>query len=54
MSYVVMMLGSDVILPEPTQPGFFTERNRFVSDDSSSQNISNTVNEVTVTLLDAR
>lgn len=54
MSYVVMMLGSDIILPQPKQPGFFTERNNFVSDDSSSQHISTTTNEVTVTLLDAR
>ncbi|KAK1391214.1 putative serine/threonine/dual specificity protein kinase, catalytic domain-containing protein [Heracleum sosnowskyi] len=54
MSYVVMMLGSDIILPQPKHPGFFTERNNFVSDDSSSQHISTTTNEATVTLLNAR
>lgn len=27
ISTVVMMLGSEGALPQPTQPGFFTERN---------------------------
>ncbi|KAL1821995.1 hypothetical protein ACET3Z_008773 [Daucus carota] len=55
MSYVVMTLGSEVVLPQPKQPGFFLERNKFVSEtNSSSQNISMSCNDMSITLLDPR
>lgn len=37
MSFVVLMLSSNIELPKPTQPGFFTERKNRESDSSSSQ-----------------
>ncbi|KAK1362501.1 Receptor-like serine/threonine-protein kinase [Heracleum sosnowskyi] len=51
MSYVVMMLGSELILPQPKQPGFFVERNEFVSE---SQNTSLSCKEMSITLIEAR
>lgn len=35
MSFVVLMLSSNIELPKPTQPGFFTERKAQGSDSSS-------------------
>ncbi|CAL1352742.1 unnamed protein product [Linum trigynum] len=57
ISLVVLMLGSaDPPLPDPKQPGFFTARNPFYNRDtsSSSKNNPHSVNEVTLTSLDAR
>ncbi|KAL3736246.1 hypothetical protein ACJRO7_025236 [Eucalyptus globulus] len=49
MSTVVMMLGSDIELPLPKEPGFFNERNLLQENPSQSQ-----PNEITMTLLFAR
>ena len=54
MSYVLLMLITDaVILPQPKQPGFFTERiskeREYLQDKSTSS-----INEVTVTQMEAR
>ncbi|KAL3720016.1 hypothetical protein ACJRO7_004929 [Eucalyptus globulus] len=49
MSAVVMMLGSDIELPLPKEPGFFNERNLLQENTSQSQ-----PNEITMTLLSAR
>ncbi|KAH7544245.1 hypothetical protein JRO89_XS15G0135500 [Xanthoceras sorbifolium] len=38
MSSVILMLGSESSLPQPKQPGFFTERNLPETDNSSSSN----------------
>ncbi|CAN0826690.1 G-type lectin S-receptor-like serine/threonine-protein kinase At4g27290 [Linum grandiflorum] len=55
MSSVVVMLSSDILLPQPKQPGFFTERNVPATEFSSDKiNTSSSVNEITMTLLDAR
>ncbi|CAN1775123.1 G-type lectin S-receptor-like serine/threonine-protein kinase At4g27290, partial [Linum perenne] len=55
MSLVVLMLGSADPLPQPKQPGFFTARNPLHKEDtSSSKNDTNSVNGVTMTLLEAR
>ncbi|CAI0375544.1 unnamed protein product [Linum tenue] len=56
MSSVVVMLTSETLLPQPKQPGFFTERNLPDSESSTSDNKHNSasVNEVTISLLDAR
>ncbi|KAF9666862.1 hypothetical protein SADUNF_Sadunf16G0272900 [Salix dunnii] len=54
MSNVVLMLSSDIVLPQPKEPGFFTERD--LSNDSSStiKHETSSVNELTSTLLEAR
>ncbi|KAB5521582.1 hypothetical protein DKX38_025901 [Salix brachista] len=50
MSNVVLMLSSDIVLPQPKEPGFFTERD--LSNDSSStiKHETSSVNELTSTL----
>ncbi|KAJ8748847.1 hypothetical protein K2173_013278 [Erythroxylum novogranatense] len=50
MSTVVLMLGGEGTLPQPKQPGFFTERNVPEQESSSSASI----NDITVTMLDPR
>ncbi|KAK7319584.1 hypothetical protein RJT34_04307 [Clitoria ternatea] len=56
MSSVVLMLSSDTAsMPQPKNPGFCLGRNPTETDSSSSkQDESFTVNQVTVTMLDAR
>ncbi|KAL3626832.1 hypothetical protein CASFOL_029311 [Castilleja foliolosa] len=54
MSSVVLMLGSEGVLPEAKQPGFFTERHGFSSEMSTSTNDTRSSNECTITLLEAR
>nr|XP_025611959.1 uncharacterized protein LOC112705341 [Arachis hypogaea] len=54
MSSVVLMLSSEIALPQPKMPGFFTEREMGgdVSSSSSYKAVSN--NDYTVSLLEAR
>ena len=54
MSSVVQMLTSKVAVPQPKQPGFFTERNLHKSQCSSSTSAPISINEVTFSLLDGR
>lgn len=54
MSTVVLMLTSNITLPEPKEPGFFTERKLFDQESSSSKVDSCSANEITITLLTAR
>uniref|UniRef100_A0A2P2P9Y9 Protein kinase domain-containing protein n=1 Tax=Rhizophora mucronata TaxID=61149 RepID=A0A2P2P9Y9_RHIMU len=54
MSTVVLMLSSDIALPEPKEPGFFTERKISEQESSSSKVDSSSANEFTITLLSAR
>jgi hypothetical protein len=56
MSTVVLMLSSDTAtMPQPKQPGFCLGRKPAeTSSSSSKQEESCTVNQVTVTMLDAR
>ncbi|KAL5548135.1 hypothetical protein UlMin_003366 [Ulmus minor] len=55
MSSVVLMLSSEIALPQPKEPGFFNERNAFETDCSSSKlEISSSENKLTITLLEAR
>ncbi|XP_052206368.1 G-type lectin S-receptor-like serine/threonine-protein kinase At4g27290 isoform X4 [Diospyros lotus] len=54
MSSVVLMLGNDGALPQPKQPGFFTERKVVESEYSTSRDTPSSVNEITITLLEAR
>ncbi|KAJ0103548.1 hypothetical protein Patl1_04489 [Pistacia atlantica] len=55
MASVVLMLGGERSLPQPKQPGFFTERNLPESSESSSskQRFSSN-NEITFSSLEAR
>ncbi|KAK4398438.1 G-type lectin S-receptor-like serine/threonine-protein kinase SD1-1 [Sesamum angolense] len=52
MSSVVLMLGSEGVLPQPKLPGFFTERDVFAAESTTSTKASSS-NNVTITLLDA-
>ena len=55
MSSVVMMLGSEIALPRPKEPGFFIPRRLVEAPDSSSgTNEPCSVNDITVTFLTAR
>ena len=55
MSSVVMMLGSEIALPQPREPGFFVARRMIEAPDSSSGIYEPcSVNDITVTFLAAR
>lgn len=55
MASVVLMLGSEGSLPAPKQPGFFTTRNPLEPENSSSSKLeSHSINDMSVTLLEAR
>ncbi|KAF7127241.1 hypothetical protein RHSIM_Rhsim11G0083000 [Rhododendron simsii] len=55
MSSVVLMLVSDTVaLPQPKQPGFYIERSSKETHESSPVQISPSINEVTMTDLEAR
>ncbi|XP_057448809.1 G-type lectin S-receptor-like serine/threonine-protein kinase At4g27290 isoform X2 [Lotus japonicus] len=55
MSYVVLMLNGEKLLPQPKVPGFYTERDVRLKSHSWSENHKLcSANEVTITELDAR
>ncbi|CAL5393207.1 unnamed protein product [Camellia sinensis] len=54
MSFVVMMLGSEVALPQAKQLGFFTTRNVVEPGYLSSKEATTTSNEITITMLSGR
>ncbi|KAJ6886980.1 hypothetical protein NC651_027355 [Populus alba x Populus x berolinensis] len=54
MSYVVLMLGNEDALPQPKQPGFFTERDLIEVTYSSTQSKPYSANECSISLLEAR
>eukprot|EP00258_Populus_trichocarpa_P020788 XP_024436807.1 G-type lectin S-receptor-like serine/threonine-protein kinase At4g27290 isoform X2 [Populus trichocarpa] len=54
MSYVVLMLGNEDELPQPKQPGFFTERDLVEASCSSSQSKPPSANECSISVLEAR
>ncbi|KAJ0744827.1 putative protein kinase RLK-Pelle-DLSV family [Helianthus annuus] len=54
MSTVVMMLSSECCLPEPRQPGFFTEDDKFGPESSPSIQTQISNNNVTITNPDPR
>lgn len=55
MSCVLIMLDRETVaLPEPKQPGFFTERSLNETDSSSRRRKYANSNEVTVTLMEGR
>ncbi|KAK6132741.1 hypothetical protein DH2020_033546 [Rehmannia glutinosa] len=54
MSSVVLMLGNEGELPEAKQPGFFTERDIVDARSSTSTNVPNSTNEITITMPEPR
>ena len=54
ISHVVLMLGNEDELPQPKQPGFFTERDLIEACYSSSQCKPPSANECSISLLEAR
>lgn len=54
MSSIVFMLENEVELPQAKQPGFFTERDLFAAESSSSTNAPSSINQITVTQMEAR
>jgi hypothetical protein len=48
------MLGNEDELPQPKQPGFFTERDLDEASYSSSQNKPPSANECSISMLEAR
>ncbi|GJY43552.1 G-type lectin S-receptor-like serine/threonine-protein kinase [Tanacetum coccineum] len=54
MSLVVSMLDNDGVLPPPNQPAFFSEKSPVVMSSIPSTVAPVSVNNVTITVLDAR
>ncbi|GJW34764.1 G-type lectin S-receptor-like serine/threonine-protein kinase isoform X1 [Tanacetum coccineum] len=54
MSSVVLLLAGEGALPQPKQPGFFTEDNICQAKCSSNVDTQLSVNEVTITRIDGR
>ncbi|KAF7822814.1 G-type lectin S-receptor-like serine/threonine-protein kinase [Senna tora] len=54
MSSVVLMLGSEIELAEPKEPGFYVEKLLVEANSSSSQLDSKSINEITISQLEAR
>ena len=55
MSLVVMMLGCEIPLSQPKQPGFFIENEKAIAmKRGSSKDKSTSTNELTITLPDPR
>lgn len=54
MSSVVLMLSSESTLPQPKRPGFYTERDMRHDSSSSSSYRTFSINDITVSIMDAR
>ncbi|KAK7244442.1 hypothetical protein RIF29_39264 [Crotalaria pallida] len=54
MSTVVLMLSSEFPLPQPKEPGFYTERDLLRDSSSSSSYQPFSTNDITISTLDAR
>lgn len=54
MALVVLMLGSEIPLPEPKEPGFFNDKGGLEEQSSSSKMGSSSSNLMTISLLEAR
>ncbi|GMN27405.1 hypothetical protein TIFTF001_044113 [Ficus carica] len=54
LSSVVVMLGSESELPQPKQPGYFTEMDLVKGDHSSTELGSSSTNHVSISILEAR
>ena len=54
MSSVVMMLGSEGLLPKPKEPGFLIGKDSVDATSSLSKQQLSSTNEITITRLEAR
>ncbi|KAI7756301.1 hypothetical protein M8C21_019957, partial [Ambrosia artemisiifolia] len=54
MSSVIMMLSGEHALPQPNQPAYFMQSDVFVVNFSTSTNPTGSINELTITEVDAR
>ena len=54
MAYVIMMLSSEVDLPQPKEPAFTLEKTPRRRESSHSSHISSSINEISFTELGAR
>lgn len=54
MSTVVFMLGNEVSLPSPKKPAFILKRKYNSGDPSTSTEGANSVNDLTISILNAR
>lgn len=54
MSSVVLMLSGEGALPQPKEPGYFTDRNMLAADSSQSKNVVFSGSEESITTLEAR
>lgn len=54
MSLVVLMLNGEKLLPEPSQPGFYTGRQHPIQTDSLGNGDACSLNEISDSLLEAR
>ncbi|KAK9984883.1 hypothetical protein SO802_034408 [Lithocarpus litseifolius] len=54
MSSVVLMLSSEILLPKPRQPGFYTEKALPEAESSLTKLEQCSTNEITITLLEGR
>jgi len=54
MTSVVTMLTSENVLPDPKEPGFLIRRISREGEDSSNRQTSSSVNEASISLLNAR
>ncbi|KAJ0464140.1 putative protein kinase RLK-Pelle-DLSV family [Helianthus annuus] len=54
MSSVIMMLSGEHSLPQPKQPAYFMEGDLFVANFSASTKPTGSINELTITKVDAR
>ena len=54
MTSVVVMLSSENTLPQPKEPGFLLEKVSYNGEQSYGEQMSSSINEVTVSILSAR
>ncbi|GAY52994.1 hypothetical protein CUMW_146120 [Citrus unshiu] len=54
MPSVILMLGSETVLPQPKQPGYLADRNSTRLDSSSSRPESSSTNTITISELEGR
>ncbi|KAI3797487.1 hypothetical protein L1987_32744 [Smallanthus sonchifolius] len=54
MSSVIMMLGGERAFPQPKQPTYFMESDLFVTNFSASTDPAGSINQLTITEMDAR
>ena len=54
MPSVILMLGSEIVLPQPKQPGFLANKKSTEPDSSSSMLESSSTNTITISELEGR